>query len=187
MKWLVFRSCPVIIDVITLNRFKQFNTTQANRAMDDNPYHSPSASPNDRRPRVDQRKLPHILTGPFLGTTVGITYVATMVGVWAYHGYPDFFFRGPDGAIISAIIMGIGGCLVGFLYSGALMLYFSASSRNFRPRLHFYCSTATTIIASVIMCEIEIQRMSLINPAIVILGIIGACFTIAVLTSTERP
>ena len=108
-----------------------------------------------------------------------------MAGVWAFHGYPDFFFRTPDWAWIGAIMMAIGGAIFGLLYAVILRLTMNTMSLSLRNRPHFYVAITASIVVTLITCELSLQRSILLNP-LVVLAIIVACAFGAALATGKR-
>ena len=105
-----------------------------------------------------------------------------MAGVWAFHGYPDFFFRTPDWAWIGAIMMAIGGAIFGVLYAVVLRLTMNSMSLSLRNRPHFYAAIIASIVVTIITCELSLQRSILLNPLLVLAVIVGCAFATALAT-----
>ncbi len=105
-----------------------------------------------------------------------------MVGVWAFHGYPNFFFRTPDWAWIAAVMMAIGGAIFGFLYAAVLRFTMGSMSLTLRTRLHFYCAMILSIVITTVTCELSLQRLILLNPLAVLPLIVVCAFGAAIAT-----
>ena len=147
-----------------------------------NPYESPSSS--SRGPSSDSvaQPFPFFAAGPVVGAAVGVSHIAAMAGVWAFHGYPDFFFRTPDWAWIGAIMMAIGGVIFGVLYAVVLRLTMNSMSLSLRNRPHFYAAIIASIVVTIITCELSLQRSILLNPLLVLAVIVGCAFATALAT-----
>jgi hypothetical protein len=68
-----------------------------------NPYESPDSTAGGTLAKPSA--FPLLSAGPATGAAVGLTHVASMVGVWAINGYPDAFFRTPNWAWIAAVFI----------------------------------------------------------------------------------
>ena len=129
--------------------------------------------------------FPFFTAGPAIGAVVGLTHTVSMFGVWAFHDYPDFFFRGTQGVWLTAIMMVIGGALFGILYAVVLSTALNAVSRSLRNRIHFSAAIVATTIVSVTTCELSFQRSTLIHPFLV-LAIIVVCAFVTGLATGQR-
>ena len=151
--------------------------------MTGNPYESPSTTTRESSPERVAPPFPFFAAGPVVGAAVGLTHVAAMAGVWAFHDYPDFFFRTPDWAWIGAIMMAIGGAICGSLYGVVLRLAMNSMSLSIRNRPHFYAAIIASIVVTVIACELSLQRSVLLNPLLVLAIIVGCVFAAALATA----
>lgn len=120
-----------------------------------------------------------------MGAAVGVSLVAAMASVWAIRGYPDFFFRSPAWALIGALMMAIGGAFFGLLYGAVLAFISRSMAIAIRPRVHFYFAIFASIFFTAISCELSLQRGKLVNPMLVLAGIVGCSFVAAIATSRK--
>ena len=146
-----------------------------------NPYKSPASS-NPANSASSIAPFPRFSAGPLLGAVIGLSHVVAVVGVWAYHGYPDFFFRSPESVWFSVIAMAAGGAIFGLLYAAVLKLAMESLSRTLKTRLHFYAGILSAFIVTIISCELSIQRSLLQNPLLVIAAIVACTFIAAIVT-----
>lgn len=150
-----------------------------------NPYEPPSTTTRESSSDRVAPPFPFFAAGPVVGAAVGLTHIAAMAGVWAFHDYPDFFFRTPDWAWVSAIMIAIGGAIFGLLYGAVLRHVMNSMSLSIRNRPHFYAAIIASIVVTVITCELSLKRSVLLNPLLV-LGIIVGCAFAAALATAKR-
>lgn len=147
-----------------------------------NPYESPSSTLGGSSTDSVATPFPFIAGGPVVGASVGVSHVAAMAGVWAFHGYPNSFFRTPDWVWIGAIVMAIGGALFGLLYAVILRFTMNSMSLTLRNRRRFYGAIAASIVVTIITCELSLQRSILLNPLLVLAVIVACAFGAALAT-----
>lgn len=147
-----------------------------------NPYKSPSSISHDSSLTVPATPFPFVAAGPVVGATVGLTHVASVALVWAYHGYPDFFFRNADGIWISAAMMVTGGALFGLFYAAILRFTMTSMYLTLQNRYHFFAALISTIVLTIIECELAIRRIILLNPILVLATIVACAFSTALIT-----
>ncbi len=147
-----------------------------------NPYESPSATSRGTSPDPVGPPFPFFAAGPVIGAVVGVSHIAAMAGVWAFHGYPDFFFRTPDWAWIGAIMLAIGGAIFGLFYATILRFTMNLMSLTLRNRLHFYAAVISSIVVTIITCELSLQRSVLLYPLLVLAVIVVCTFGAALAT-----
>jgi hypothetical protein len=110
-----------------------------------------------------------------------------MAGVWAIHGFPDFFFRTPEWAFIGAAFMAIGGGLFGLAYGGVLGFACRSFRLVLRPRIHFWAALLASLLITGIVSEWSLRRGSLVSPILVLALIVGCSFAIALATARRIP
>ena len=148
-----------------------------------NPYEAPDSTPNGAM--VKPSAFPFFSVGPATGAAVGVTHIASMVGVWAINGYPDAFFRTPDWAWIAAILMAIGGAVFGLLYGVVLRLTANMMSRSIRPKLHFYSAVILSLTITAVLCELSLRNIASVDPLLTCLGIAACSFCVALVTAAR--
>ena len=150
--------------------------------MTGNPFETPSSTSGGSSTDSVAPPFPFLTAGPVVGAVVGVSHIAAMAGVWAFHGYPDFFFRTPDWVWIGAIMMAIGGAIFGLLYAAILRFTMNSMSLSLRNRPHFYAAIIASIVVTVITCELSLQRSIMLNPLLVLAVIVACAFGAALAT-----
>ena len=148
-----------------------------------NPYEPPLTSTRESSTDRVAPRFPFIAAGPVVGASVGLTHVSAMAGVWAFHDYPDDFFRSSDLAWIGAIMLAIGGAIFGLVYGVVLRLVLNSMSLTIRNRPHFYAAIIASIVVTVIACELSIQRSISVDPLLVLVVIVSCAFAAALATA----
>ncbi len=100
-----------------------------------------ATSPNSlqceiRVPADGRPKFPFFIAGPVLGAVIGIVHVGSMAMVWAYHGFPDFFFRTTEWALVGGFLMAVVGSMFGVLYGIVVALLFRTLRLQLNLRFH---------------------------------------------------
>lgn len=161
--------------------FPLFNRDQ----LTGNPYESSSTTSREASTGRVAPPFPWFAAGPVVGAAIGLTHIAAMVCVWAFHDYPDFFFRTPDWAWVGAIMMAIGGAIFGLPYGVALRLVMNSMSLSIRNRPNFYAAISASIVVTLISCEFSFQRSLLLNP-LLDLSIVFVCAFAAAIATSQR-
>lgn len=78
-------------------------TSSVSDRSDHNPYSPNWLERHIRVPADGLPKFPFFIAGPVLGAVIGIVHVGSMAMVWAYHGFPDFFFRTTEWALVGEL------------------------------------------------------------------------------------
>jgi hypothetical protein len=116
-----------------------------------------------------------------------MAHVASMAGVWAIHGFPDFFFRTPESAFVGAAFMAIGGGLSGMAYGGVLGCACRSLRLVLRPRIHFWAALLASLLITGVASEWSLRRGLLVSPILVLALIVGCSFAIALATARRIP
>lgn len=125
------------------------------------------------------------ISGPATGACVVLAIVTASFVAWSVHDFPDMLFRSGHAAIVSVVLMTLGGALFGMVYGGILLISTRMLELTVRPRLHFHFAVILSIVASYVVSDISLRRRELVGVEISLAIIVLACFVFALATAVR--
>ena len=108
---------------------------------------------------IDIRKARTLIGSQFRAALVGYAQVTVAVMIWGLHRYPDFYFRGGQGVVLTYLTSTFAGGMVGCAYGGVLSIFERFTSRRIRPLISIgLVLVVACICAAIIVAEEFRQR-----------------------------